>query len=475
MHPDLLDFKTAAEILPLAQSSGAKDEEEEDLKSTEPTNKLPSDTHSENPQNNKNNHATAPITPTTPRIQNPYRRFVRPNNETTTPTATNVSIAITETAAENATTTNNLNPTDTPHPSTTCPSDPSPKHSTNLQNNPNYQTPSILRTPKYTTTSLAYKLAGDNNNTASIAQDLTLDPKLEPLRAVIASQFPVFKEFIIELANNSLASSKKNTEKQVSLGRFGDRSESNTPFVPRSIRLNTELTTSKSFRDDPTFKTLRDEFQMHVLEFQTKATETMRKWAEQEVKLLKIQRWNKLLPLIFTIIEGLILYQNLQEIKPSWPNISDKNLPLLMLAIYLKITEQNKDQAFVFLDLSFDTLLYHASHHRDETSPIETSRSITAQTSIELSNLTHNDSLDFVLSNLHQVMVATTYKTFHHNTDIQKKIENEAKLTAFMQWKKLESATTLTAQALDKASANMNASSTMEKLNQLKIRELQTT
>jgi len=109
------------------------------------------------------------------------------------------------------------------------------------------------------------------------------------LRAVIESQNTIFKEFIIELANNSLTHSSKIIQKQASLSCFGECTKLNVPFVPCSTRINLELTTSEEFQDDLTFTNLRDELKAHVSEFQNQATATMRKWAAAKIMLLKIK------------------------------------------------------------------------------------------------------------------------------------------------------------------------------------------
>jgi len=203
---------------------------------------------------------------------------------------------------------------------------------------------SILHSPKYTahfTTNLT-----DNNKTSNNKNknNIVLEQKYETLWAVIESQSTVFKAFIIELANNSLTHSTKITEKQASLDHFGKWSESNIPFVPCSTQSNLELTTSEEFRDEPSFTTLRDELRVHISDFQKQATGTMRKWAVQEITLLNIKWWNKLLPLIFSILEGLIHQQLLLQLKPHWPNVTKKHLTLFLLLMYLDEIETHNKQ-----------------------------------------------------------------------------------------------------------------------------------
>ena len=111
-------------------------------------------------------------------------------------------------------------------------------------------------------------------------------------------QFIVFKDFIIELADTALTTSKQIDEKQTTNSRINEQHEGNVSFIPCSVRLNLTITTSEDFRDDPEFLNLKDKLRTHVLDFQQKAAEIIRQWNQTEIKLLKVRGWHKLLPTI---------------------------------------------------------------------------------------------------------------------------------------------------------------------------------
>ena len=84
----------------------------------------------------------------------------------------------------------------------------------------------------------------NEKQTSSKNNNIDLEPKYEPIRNVIASQFIVFKDFIIELADTAIMTSNKIADKQNATNRLNEH-EGEASFIPRSVRINLSLTMSE--------------------------------------------------------------------------------------------------------------------------------------------------------------------------------------------------------------------------------------
>ncbi len=79
--------------------------------------------------------------------------------------------------------------------------------------------------------------------------------------------------------------------------------------IPRSLRINCELTTSPSYENDPNYITLKQELQTIVNNFKTQGLDVMKRWSLYNIELLIMDRCHNILEKALHILDGLRTYR----------------------------------------------------------------------------------------------------------------------------------------------------------------------
>jgi len=108
----------------------------------------------------------------------------------------------------------------------------------------------------------------------------------------------------------------------------------NNEGIPRSLRVNCELTTSPTYEEDPEFLTIKKELQDAVNTFKQTGLALMKRWSVSNIKLLPRDRCHNTLKTAIIILDGLNTYW--ENVLPPirWPNHIINNILLLLIKIY---------------------------------------------------------------------------------------------------------------------------------------------
>jgi hypothetical protein len=98
-------------------------------------------------------------------------------------------------------------------------------------------------------------------------------------------------------------------------------------FLPRSIRIKCQLTTSEDYRQDETFLQLQKLQDQHVAEFHENALDVFTKWHDRLINLINKDR------LIYFLAKGtailsrmIVFFQHCTNFKINWPSVTDTDI-----------------------------------------------------------------------------------------------------------------------------------------------------
>jgi hypothetical protein len=184
----------------------------------------------------------------------------------------------------------------------------------------------------------------------------------------------------------------------------------------------------------------------------------MIEWAEANIQLLKKSRCDNLLRQAIKILEGLIyLHSELIGI-PTWPSVSQQNITLFLLKIYLSNNFMNTNDLIQYLDLPVEEIqLICARILSNKTSTNALNELIN---SLDLSDINMNETLqhDFLYETLiqfDQIIKIATIEIWQDYKQKTKQIETSNKLKAKMASLETSSASAATAQAISNATAKI--------------------
>jgi tellurite resistance protein len=299
---------------------------------------------------------------------------------------------------------------------------------------------------------------------------LKLASELELLKPLILSQQVVFTQPIIDLGIINLNSTKALTKEQESLKLLQSDNK-----IPRSLRIKCKLITSPDFADHPGFLQFKSQLQQEVAGFIARGTK-MTRWTELHTQLLNLDRCTSILGKALQILEGLTyLFTNIFG-TPLWPYVEDKLIPLFLFKYYISNSYIDTTEVTDFLGLSpKDPLLLGAKPLTNAQTDEDTSAIIT---SLKLSDIDLEEEVDEafvseILAGFDQILRFTTIGVWHCYHDITRQTITAAKLKARMQSLETTKATMATAQAIAKATNNLESNQKLTANTNLRISNLE--
>ncbi len=257
-------------------------------------------------------------------------------------------------------------------------------------------------------------------------RNIQLNPELEPLRHTILSQHLALEPHIRELGQICLNFSKLIEKKKESSTKL-----LNNEGIPRSLRVNCELTTSPTYEEDPEFLTIKKELQDAVNTFKQTGLALMKRWSVSNIKLLPRDRCHNTLKTAIIILDGLNTYW--ENVLPPirWPNHIINNILLLLIKIYFTTDLfPDANEVVDHFELPADDVILLASKTISKNN--DDDHNIKLLHSIDLDFLTFQDKKQhtFILSK-------TCSKQWINNS-----LWQEKKITSFVRNSKLSTNTT---------------------------------
>ncbi len=287
------------------------------------------------------------------------------------------------------------------------------------------------------------------------SNEIKLSPELDTLKSVIASQHSALKAHIIDLGTlclnltNTIVKKKESSLKLMNENR-----------IPRSLRIKCELTTSPDFENNPKFITLKNKLQNIISNCTTQGLEVMKEWSIININLLNHDRFHKVMSKAIDILLGIHAYWEDILYPIQWPNSLHNKIPLLIIKIYFDSDYiQDLEKILNFFELPTKEILLLTTklitNIKDESKNVETLESIEVNV---LQNLDPKQTalITNTLCSFDQILKATTIDLWQANYSRIRQIEASQKLRANLENKKIASATTLTARAIDKAIEHVN-------------------
>jgi hypothetical protein len=151
------------------------------------------------------------------------------------------------------------------------------------------------------------------------------------LRQVILSQHKAYEPFIKDLGETSLELTTQIEDKKKSIIKLTEG------YIPRSLKIGCELTTSKAYQHNQEFLQLKQELNDNAIRFQKEGADTMKKWSILNTKLLIQDRCTTILSKAIEILDGLTSYFIDNIGTPIWPSLTqhqhkyDKNNHALLI------------------------------------------------------------------------------------------------------------------------------------------------
>jgi hypothetical protein len=310
----------------------------------------------------------------------------------------------------------------------------------------------------------------ENYKLTSEEVDLTLE--LEPLRKLIMSQHKVFADWIKELGHISLSLSKVIEKKKESVNELKKDKK-----IPRSLRIKCELTSSPDFANDEGFLQFKEELQDTVTEFVKKGTNIMIGWAERNLTLLIQQRCFKILKKGLQILDGLISFYSEGIGTPRFLSLpSEKCNNLFLLKLYLSKEYIDIQSLTEYLGLpAEEILLTGAKILTDNTSNEDVSSMIRGVklSDIDVNNKIHENFITETLLSFDQIMKVATVDIWTTHKEKSKQTIAAQNLLSKITSEKMIKATNATAQAITKATENINYSQSLNLNNNLRISNLE--
>jgi len=350
-------------------------------------------------------------------------------------------------------------------------------HSTGPHKTPPVITPQTKNIKKHT---------NDNHNTAKkiynspyldenyklTADKINLTPELEPIRKLIMSQHKVFADWIKELGHISLSLSKTIEKKKESLIELKKDKK-----IPRSLRIKCELTSSPEFANDQSFLKFKEDLQNTVTDFIKKGTGIMIGWAERNLTLLVQNRCFKILKKALQLLDGLISFYSEAIGTPRFPSLpSEKINNIFLLKLYLSNEYINIDNLAEFLDLPKEEILLMGAKILTDNMSEEDVKGILRcinLSDIDINNELHDNFITETLLSFDQIMQIAILDVWYMHKEKSKQTNAAQNLEARIMSTKMIDATNTTAQAIAKATENINYSQSINLNNNLRISNLE--
>jgi hypothetical protein len=146
-------------------------------------------------------------------------------------------------------------------------------------------------------------------------------PDLATISALFQSQHNAYASLITELGIKTLDLTTMLENKKRMYHKMKDG------FLPRSIRIKCQLTTSEDYRQDETFLQLQKLQDQHVAEFHENALDVFTKWHDRLINLINKDR------LIYFLAKGtailsrmIVFFQHCTNFKINWPSVTDTDI-----------------------------------------------------------------------------------------------------------------------------------------------------
>jgi len=316
---------------------------------------------------------------------------------------------------------------------------------------------------------LSTKQASSGSN-----KQIVLPPELEPLRMVIMSQHCALAPHIQELGNISLKFTTIIEQKKESSNKiFHDN------FIPRSLRIKCDLTTTSAYENNPEFLSLKQELQETVRTFTKQGLLVMQKWSLINIKLLTNDRCHNILKKALSILGGLLLYcTDILEPK-SWPSHFNNQILLLLIKIFFTTDYSTEiDSLLEYLEIQNSEILLIASKIINQGHDNDNEYHQTIIDSLDMNHITNLDQTLITLINetltpFEQILQAATCHLWDFNRQNIRQMEATQKLKAKLDNDRVKSATAATTHAITKAISHINEDNKSSQINQLRIQNLE--
>jgi hypothetical protein len=303
------------------------------------------------------------------------------------------------------------------------------------------------------------------------ADTLVLPPELDLLKPLILSQHEAFTSIIKDLGNITLTLTKIIEKKKESLHHLKDNHK-----IPRSLRLKCSLTSSPAYAENTEFLRLKGALQHEVTNFIQKGASIMTEWAELNISLLVTDRCASLLEKALQILDGLTSY--IAEIigSPTWPSATEKTLSFFLLKLYFSNNIFDTNDLVAFLEITSDKILIIGAKILTNCNSDEDAKSL-----IDSLNISEVDMLDvfqntFVketLLNFNQILKITTILIWTDHNTLAKQDIAANKLTAKIKAMATISATEATAEAITKATNNIEQTQSLNLATSIRLANLE--
>jgi hypothetical protein len=304
-------------------------------------------------------------------------------------------------------------------------------------------------------------------------ESLTLSPELEPLRHVILSQHEGFTHLIKNLGHINISLTKIIEKKKDSLLQLTKNNK-----IPRSLQIKCELTTSAAYIDDPDFLAWKADLQQETSNFIQKGSEIMAKWTERNIQLLIIDRCSDILNIALQILDGLVAFYSEILGLPNWPSIRKELITLFFFKLYFSNTLLDTSEISNHLSLEPEDILLIGTKILTKTSMDDEATSIL--NSLDTSDADINDDfqsnfISEILLNFDQILRISTTVIWSTHKEKLKQTMAASNLKAKLQSLATINATDATANAINRATENLNVSNQLNLNTNLRISTVEKT
>jgi hypothetical protein len=301
---------------------------------------------------------------------------------------------------------------------------------------------------------------------------LEIPQELEPLKPLILSQHEVFSQPIKDLGNINLVLSKIIEKKKESFNHL-----KNGTRIPRSLRIKCELTTSPSYANNEDFLELKESLQTAVAKFVQEGTKVMSAWANTNIQLLIHDRCTDIHKKALHILDSLTSFYTEILGTPSWPSLpSSKYISLFLFKLYFSNDYIETSDIVNFFELPADKILLLGTKILIGTDDENEACKLLSNISfsyIDDENPIDESIISETLISFDQIIRTTTIDLWKFQQERNKKHTAAQNLKAKMKAAATVSATTATAQALIKATENINMANATQQYSNLRISNLE--
>jgi len=286
------------------------------------------------------------------------------------------------------------------------------------------------------------------------------------------SQHEVFTQSIVELGNTTLYLSEMIEKKKESLKQIKHNNK-----IPRSLRIKCGLTTSPTYTDNKEFLRLKDNLQAAVDEFIKTGTNIMTEWSELHIQLLKQDRCSSIISKALLILDGLSSFFMEVIGTPTFSSLSSqKHINLFLWKTYLSNLCIEVDDIAEFFDLPLEYILTLGAKLLTNSASDEDAKSLINAINlddIDVCNPIHEGFLSETLISFDQILKTTTIGIWSFQNEKAKHSTAAQNLHAKMKSLQATNATEVTAQAIAKATENMNLMNSKDLAANLRLTNLE--